>query len=318
MKMHDHKNIKLIRVLLLLISLSSIIIVFLLFGSQSASNDGEIISKELVKVPGQNPKLNIYKIFYYSEGTKVEALLTEPIWSGEYPMVVSLHGGLIFGDESSSHYDFGYTVEGVSKGSKLVITLYPNYRGYLESEGHPQGLAGSTLDAQNAIKAAKSLLGNKIKANSTYLLGYSLGGGIALKMASELQDVKAVAVVGSYVGADEVVRWLEENPTNISLVISNYRRDIDKYRNEAQNNHDSLLDRIPHIQAPVLFLQGKMDDRVMWQTVQQFADDMEKESKTVKLVMYPNGNHELDDQYLQQRDQEIEQWFKNYGLPKNW
>ncbi|WP_185118598.1 alpha/beta hydrolase family protein [Cohnella thailandensis] len=300
----------------MLISLSIMILATLLSGCQSASNDGEIISKELIKVPGQNPKVNIYQVFYYSEGTKVEALLTEPIWSGEYPLVVNLHGGRLFREESITHYDFGYTAESISKASHRVITLYPNYRGYMESEGHVQGLADSTLDAQNAVKAAKSMLGKKIKADSTYLLGYSFGGGVALRMASERRDVKAVAAVSPFVGSDEYIRWLDENPKNSSILIAGWRNNLRDLNDDVHKNNGSLLDRIPDIEAPVLFLQGTGDANVIWQTVQQYADDMEKVDKTVNLVMFPNGNHALDDQNREAANEEIVQWFQKYGLSK--
>jgi len=315
MKLSVPRDKKRILASLLILTTFSFLIT-LLSGCQTAPNDGKIISKELVKVPGQNPKINIYKIFYYSEGTKAEALLTVPNYSGKFPLVVHLHGGRALGDKSISHFDESvYTVDGVSKGSRLVITLYPEYRGYLESDGNPQGLAGSTLDAQNAIKAATSMIGDKLKSDSIYLIGTSFGGGIALRLASERHDVKAVVALSPYVGADEIVRWFDEHPTYTSTY---YRTHIEDYKNEMTKNNGTLLDRIPDIQAPVLFLQGSGDPNVIWQTVEQLANDMKKANKTVKLIIYPNGNHGLTDQYQYQRNQEIYQWFTQYGIPKSW
>lgn len=310
--------------LLLLISLIVLIVVitvssvFLYFRAQSATADGKVISSEVIKIPGQNPKINIYKIYYYSEGVRTEALLTEPIWSGQYPLIVDLHGGLTFGGDPATYnfpdeYTDGYSVEQISKGPNSAITLYPQYRGYGGSEGEPQGLVGSTLDAHNAINAVKSLLGDKVKEDSLYLIGHSFGGGVALRMASERNDIKAVAAVASYVGSDTIVRWIEDNPEDQSTSAQVFRYYIEDYRHEALVKKGTLLDAIPQIMAPVLFLQGIRDTAVMWQMVEQFVNEMEEAGKTVKLIKYPDGQHDL---YYQIPDAgyQIIQWFKEYGF----
>jgi dienelactone hydrolase len=66
-----------------------------------------------------------------------------------------------------------------------------------------------------------------------------MGGGVALRTASERQDVKAVVAVSPFVGWDTIIHW--------------------------------LLDRIPYIQTPVLLLQGTGDDFILWQTVQEMT-----------------------------------------------
>ncbi|MHA7967635.1 alpha/beta hydrolase family protein [Paenibacillus sp. CAU 1782] len=288
---------------------------------QSTTPDGTIISSELIKVPGQNPNINIHKIFYYSDGVKVEALLTEPKWSsGQYPMIVKLHGGLIFGAEPvinnlPENILDGYNVENISKESHKVITLYPQYRGYGESDGQPQGLVGSTLDAQNAIKAVQSMVGEKWQQDELYLIGYSFGGGIALRTASERNDVKAIATVAPYVGSDTIVRWLEENPEDETLPAPIYRNTIESFRNEALRNKGTLLNVIPQINAPVLFLQGNYDHSIMWEMVQLFVNEMEEADKTVKFIKYPSGQHNLIQQFPE-AEHEIWYWFNEYGLEK--
>lgn len=306
--------------ILFLIAVVVVSSVVLFSKTQSSTADGKIISSELIKVPGQNSKLNIYKIYYYSEGVKTEALLTEPIWSGQYPMIVDLHGGLLFGGDPSTYsipeeITNGYSIDYVSKGSSNVITLYPQYRGYGGSEGQPQGLIGSTFDAQNAIKAATYMMGEKMQKDSLYLLGHSFGGGIALRMASERSDVKAVVAVAPYVGSDTIVRWLENNPRDVTPPAPVFREYIEDYRNESVQNNGNLLDVIPKIKAPVLFLQGTNDNWIMWQAVEQYAKDMEKADKTVKFIKYPGGQHDLLQQFPEAAQQFVN-WFKEHGLTK--
>lgn len=286
---------------------------------QSSDNEVEIISKELLKVPGQNPNINIYKIFYYSDNIKVEALLTVPKARGKYPLMVMLHGGYTTEHKEITHEKFGITPNKIIYKSDEVIGLYPQYRGYLESDGHVQGIAENTVDTQNAIKVAMSI-GN-VKPNSVYLFGISMGGGVALRTASERQDVKAVVGLSPFVGWDVNIRWMFEHPD--AEVVNGSRRYAEYVKfgiinvNPELEGDYSILDRIPDIHAPVLLLQGTGDDSVQWEAVQDFANEMEEAGKTVKLVLYPNGSHALEDRYQSERSQEIMQWFQKYGVPKS-
>jgi dipeptidyl aminopeptidase/acylaminoacyl peptidase len=283
-------------------------------------NKVEVLSKELIKLPGQNPNIRIYKMFYRSDNIKVLAYLTVPKARGKYPLVVSLHGGYAWERKELSHYNYGFTL-GFKYFSDQVVGLFPLYRGYMESDGHVQGIAENKRDAENAIQAAIST--GRVIPNSIYLLGSSMGGGVALRLASERQDVKAVVAISPFVGWDATIRWLDEHSDVTSPAIVEEHRELSYYvRFRYINGHEkskgdyTILDRIPHIQAPVLLLQGTGDKNLIWQTVQLFADEMEKAGKTVKLVVYPEGQHGLEDKYIDQRNQEINQWLQQYGAPK--
>lgn len=290
-------------------------------GDDQAKNDIEIISQELIEVPGQNPKIDIFKVFYKSDNINVMAYMTVPKAPGKYPLVVHLHGGYALERKELSHYDFGFTF-GFRYMSDEVVYLYPLYRGYLESDGHVQGIAENTRDAENGIKVAMTT--GSVKKDSVYLLGSSMGGGVALRLASERQDVKAVVGVSPFVGWDVNLRWLHEHPDVTSPeIVAQSRETADYVRfglinvNPDSKGDYSILDRIPDIQAPVLLLQGTADESLIWQTVQDFADDLEEAGKTVKLVLYPEGRHGLDDKYQDQRNQEMTQWLHAYGIPKS-
>lgn len=309
--------------LLIFLALALVIIVISLPGSLSHTydSDGKIISKELLEVPGQNPNINIYKLFYYSDHQKVEALLTVPKASGKYPLMLLLHGGAVLEDKDTSHFDFGCTPDNIKYQTAEVIGLSPCYRGYKESDGYLQGIAENTRDTENGIKTAMSI--GSVKPGELYLLGTSMGGGVALRLASERQDVKAVVAVSPFVGFDEYIRWMDEHPNETSPeIVNDFRLQANYVKFKLKENPElksdySILDRIPDIQAPVLLLQGTADENVVWQTVQEFADDMKQAGKTVKLVLYPNGNHALEDSNQDQKDQEVMQWFQQYGLPKS-
>lgn len=175
-------------------------------------SDIEIISKELIEVPGQNPNIDIYKVFYKSDNIKVLTYMTVPKAPGKYPLVVHLHGGYALERKELSHYDFGFTF-GFSYMSDEVVYLYPLYRGYLESDGHVQGIAENTRDAENAIKVAIST--GSVKPDSVYLLGASIGGGLVLYpdgrhgLADKYQDQRN----------QEVMQWLHKYGVPQSFVM---------------------------------------------------------------------------------------------------
>jgi dipeptidyl aminopeptidase/acylaminoacyl peptidase len=287
--------------------------------------NGTIVSKELVEVPGQNPKINIYKIFYISEGSKVEAFLSEPKESGKYPLHVTLHGGFAYEIPNKTHETYnGVQAEYLKDAPENMVRIAPQYRGYMGSDGTVQGLAGNTADTQNAIKAAKSW-GN-VMPDSIYLTGTSMGGGVALRTASERKDVKAVVAVSPFVGWDTIIFWMDNHPKENSDYILTKERDLANFWKSYFKDHpgtdreNSLLDRVTDIQAPVLFLQGTGDDRVVWQTVQEFSEQMKEKNKNVKLILYPGGAHGLKDQYQKESNKEIASWLTKYGLfqkPRN-
>jgi dipeptidyl aminopeptidase/acylaminoacyl peptidase len=285
----------------------------------NAQENGNILSKELIQIQGQTPSVNIYKLFYISEGVKVEAYLSEPKASGKHPLLVILHGGWT-GPQPSQFHDrsVGFQSESLKYSKDNMIIIESNYRGYMDSEGSVQGLDGNTKDIQNVIKAAISL-GN-VKPESIYLLGYSMGGGVALRVASERNDVKAVVAVSSFVGWDEIIHWMDNHPNENSTDIITKERVLANYWKTFFKNHpgtereNSLLDRIKDIQAPVFFLQGTGDQNVVWQTVEDFAEIMKSANKKIKFNLYPDGQHGLRDQYQNESIKEIDNWFKEYGL----
>lgn len=311
---------------LLMILIIPILTVATLSGCQkndTSPQDGEveIISKELIEILGQNPNIDIYKVFYKSDGIKVLAYLTVPKAPGKYPLVVQLHGGKVLENKTLTHQNTYLSYEYMDM-SDQVVYLYPAYRGYLESEGHVQGIAENTRDADNGIKLAMST--GKVKEDSVYLIGASMGGAVALRLASERQDVQAVVGIAPFTGWDVIIRWLDEHPgvAKPEIVDENrktafyVRNSLIKLHPESEGDY-SILDKIPNINAPVLLLQGTADDRVIWQTVQDFAEDLEEAGKTVKFVLYEGGDHSLGGEYLDQRNQEIHQWLQKYGLTES-
>lgn len=255
--------------------------------------------------------VKLYKMFYWSHGLKIEAFLTEPSKLGKYPLFVNLHGGAAWLEGTST---FGYSAQTVAAlANPSMVMVYPEYEGYMASQGLVHGMKNDTLDVLNAISAAESL--GEVSQNDTYLLGYSLGGGLALMTAAADHDVKAVVSVSPFVGLNDFVSWAKTNAKHDSIFYGQLRAIEESYGSNVRSvTYNERSPDITKIDAPVLLLQGTADQHVPWQTVRTFTDQMKSAHKVVKLVIYPNGHHGLHNVNGSASTQEIANWFAQYGL----
>ena len=284
--------------------------------SRTVGRNGEIASLTLMHESGEfvNPKIRVFKMFYWSAGKKVEAWLTEPVRPGHYPLLVFLHGGWSVYSRYTHHVT---TIQGVqvfpnspwADLSSQIVSIWPAYRGYGESQGSVHGMLGDTLDAENAMLAALSL--HHVKPNDTYLSGVSMGGGVALMLASEQKGIRAVVANSPFVGLDITAYWAKK--LNESSIF-----DIPFATQAYGETHIAIRSPYDHtttIHAPVLLLQGEEDHHVIWQTVESLYQRMKKEGKDVNLVLYKTGHHALGHKHWFDSTFALIQWFNRYGLP---
>lgn len=257
--------------------------------------------------------VTLYRLFYKAQGYRVEAYLTVPRVRGPVPLLVNLHGGFV-SDEPVTHDNFGYTAAMAARlASARYAVLYPEYQGYMQSAGQVRGLYTAALDTMSGIRAAEALV--PINPRRLYLVGYSLGGGVALKVASLLPGVRAVVAVSPYVGLKTVLPWQMAHAEPGTAFFKQWMGETASYGTLpspvmlAKESPD-----VPSITAPVLFLQGTADHHVAWQTVQQLFAEMKQAGKVVKLVLYPGGHHGLHHQYAAASYHEVVDWFEQYGL----
>lgn len=256
--------------------------------------------------------VTLYQVFYQAQGRRVEAYLTVPQSRRPVPLMVNLHGGWT-SDVPITHDNFGYTAAMAARlASASYAVLYPEYQGYLPSAGQVRGLYTAALDTLAGIRAVEALV--PISPRRLYLVGYSLGGGVALKVASLLPSVRAVVAVSPYVGLSTVLPWQAAHAQLGTLLFKQWVGETRSYGTFpsqavlAKESPDGSA-----ITPPVLLLQGTGDHHVAWQTVQQVFTEMKGAGKVVKLVLYPGGHHGLHHQYASASYGEMVSWFQQYG-----
>lgn len=279
--------------------------------------NGTIASMKKVHVEGQNPNINIYDMFYWSEGKKVEAYVTEPKNPGpnEYPLEVNCHGGYA-GAIDLSHADSPVSLSLIKGEFDRIVVIYPQYRGYANSQGTVQGLYGDTVDTENAIQAAYSL--PTVDDAATYLLGTSMGGGVVMRVAANPQyakNIHAVVALSPFVGWNTMMQWAEKNKQTSHVADTWVQYGVDLYGSFDPSKlayKENSID-VAKIGAPVLLLQGTADQRVPWQSVQFLYQQMKANDITAKFDLYPGGHHGLHTgKYQTESDQAIGNWLAQF------
>ncbi len=283
--------------------------------SRNMDRNGTIASLTLMHESGEfvNPKIRVFKMFYWSAGKKVEAWLTEPVRPGHYPLLVLLHGGWAVYSPHMYHVTMVQSTQVFPSSpwtdfSSRIVTITPAYRGYGESQGSVHGMLGDTLDAENAMIAAMSL--RHVKPNDTYLWGVSMGGGAALMLASEQKGIRAVIAVSPFVGWDITAYWAKRLHEWSTFAVFG-----GQIYGNARFAVRSPYDHTTTIHAPVLLLQGEEDHHVIWQTVESLYQRMKKEGKGVSVVLYKTGHHGLENKHWFASTYAWIQWLNRYGLP---
>jgi dipeptidyl aminopeptidase/acylaminoacyl peptidase len=272
--------------------------------------NGAIISMEAMEVEGQvNPNITVYQMFYWSEGEKAEALVTVPKKPGKYPLLIVAHGGEVYDQPGITFLPAPYSAQGVSRSSEFFVGLFPSYRGYGESEGGAHGIVGSTLDVENAIRAAQAL--ESVDSEGIYIEGTHLGGGIALMLASSRKDIAAIVARSPFVDLDLFIgAWVKQNADNKEAL-----KALEPYTTFHRDSGTYTVN-IDKIEAPILFLQGTGDQVTYWKDVENLYKDLLSQQKEVKLLLYDGGNNNLTDKYRQEASQATKEWFMQHGLLK--
>lgn len=222
--------------------------------AQSAGRNGHLVS-----MTPMYPGMSVYSLKYWSRGNLIQAYVDVPSGKGPFPILVVLHGGWL--DASSLHHVSQWNGVRTSFtpyiaaqwASYNMIVLLPNYAGYGPSKGTVSTPLQNALDTLNGISALRQICGLRIKSEGTYLLGYSMGGDVAIYVAQRDRDVQTAVL--------------------LSPAVMNYW-ETHKFQ----------------IHVPVLLLAGAQDN-VMPPTVEEDAYSiLRTHDATVRFILEPGGH----------------------------
>jgi dipeptidyl aminopeptidase/acylaminoacyl peptidase len=148
---------------------------------------------------GQQPGgYDLQRVHYDSEGSTVYALLATPDSlppPGGYPAIVYAHGAL---DPPTKYQTDGPTIPNFISyyASHGFVVAKPDFRGYAQSGGAPESdyyTSDDTVDVLNLLASLQ--LNPNINADQFGLIGWSLGGEVALKAAVVDPSIKAIVIM---------------------------------------------------------------------------------------------------------------------------
>jgi esterase/lipase len=278
--------------------------------------DGTIASTKLVSYPGQSPQLNIYKMFYWSQGKKLEMYALVPKNTDTNWLIVNCHGGYDF--PGGSPRLSPYTLAGIASDHYTkAMTIFPEYSGYGGSQGSVEGLSSNAIDVENAITAVESLKNVDIQYISDD--GVSMGGAVALMVASSPQysnEISHVILTSPFPGWEVSEKWDEENKTSTVPGAEHQREvtaDAATIYGQFSTNSKVYMKNSPvlnDIKVPVLLVQGTDDQQVPWQMTEMLYRDLKNKGVDVTLDLVPGGNHGLTGKYSSTLNNDVDKWLQ--------
>jgi alpha-beta hydrolase superfamily lysophospholipase len=145
-----------------------------------------------------------------------------------------------------------------------------DYRGFGRSDGDLPSEARAYADAQAAWERLRALVPDPQRR---FLYGHSLGGAVAIDLATRNDDVAGLIVESSFTSIRDMVDALGYTSFSVDGLIT--------------QRFDSLA-KVPAVSAPILFVHGTAD-RFVPPTMTQKLYAAAREPK--RLLMIENGNH---------------------------
>ncbi len=144
-----------------------------------------------------------YYITYTSDGLNIHGFVNIPYGSGPFPVVVALHGYIPPSEYETLDYSTRYADSIARQG---YIVLHPNLRNFPPSDTAVRRrdfLTGYTTDVMNLLALVEDQVGqaDSIFENADMdtlgIWGHSLGGGIALRVATLVDEIKGIVLYGA-------------------------------------------------------------------------------------------------------------------------
>ena len=159
---------------------------------------------EVMDVLEEEENFTRYLIRYPSDGLNIYGFVSVPKSRGPFPIVMILHG---YGNSTSTVIGYANDTTDVFADNGYLV-IHPNMRGYPPSDsGDNLYRVGLAVDVLNLIALVKEQANLPLELGSADptrigLLGQSLGGGVALRIATVSDDIKAMVLYSS-ISADE-------------------------------------------------------------------------------------------------------------------
>lgn len=252
-----------------------------------------------------------YYITYKSDGNLVSGIMNVPNGKGPFPVLVLNHGYINPAVYTNGR---GLKREQDYLARRGYVVVHPDYRNHAQSDkvfkDEEDEFFGYDEDVINAVLALKDLQPDFADIERIGMLGHSLGGGVALRVAVTRPDLAGAFVLFAPVSSDawdNYMRWHRDTDKEGKLT--------EKYGTKESNpdfwKSVSSVKYFGRIQAPVLIHHGDADESCPLEWSEKTVGALKKAGKDVELKTYPGQPHEFTTAWLRVMEQTAEFFDKN-------
>ena len=256
-------------------------------------------------------------ITYPSDGLTIYGFMNVPFGRGPFPVALVLHGYI----PPENYGTIGYTTryaDALARAGYLVI--HPNYRNhgpsdkteaFLNDDEPADFRVGYAVDVLNLMAIVRSQAGAPgpladADAGEMHLLGHSMGGGMALRIITVDDGVRAAALYGSmsgdeYKNYERILVWSDGETGEEELATS--PEDMERI---------APIHHLHRIQAAVTIHHGEADDVVPPEWSADLCQRLQELGKIVECFTYPGAPHTFQDEADRLFQQRVIDFFDRY------
>ncbi len=247
---------------------------------------GTLVAERVLE---RNPSFTRYLVRYPSDGLSMYGFMNVPNAAGRFPVVIVIHGYV----NPATYRTLAYTTRYADRLARAgFVTIHPNLRGHGLSQGSPEQGASRVLYAREILDLAaivRALAGRGALEKalpSVGLMGHSMGGGIAQRVAVLDPQIRAVLLYGTMHGDDL------KNARQICFVFTNRQRGC----NELNTPPETLAQISPinfyaRIQAQVQVHHGTADTQTPYAWAGEICAALRKNKVSHQCFSYPGAGH---------------------------
>ena len=246
------------------------------------------------RVLADNEAYTRYYITYGSGDLMISGIMNVPKGEGPFPLLLLNHGHI---DTSVYTNGRGLKREQDYLARQGYVVIHSDYRGHAESDDDPETdrkfRLGYAEDVINAIEAVKKAGLPYIDAERVGMLGHSMGGGVAWRIAVTQPDLVDAYAQLAPVSADE-----RDNFEKWTRRRSETARQIETEHGSPEENpafwdNISPISFFRDVTAPIMIHHGTADESVPLEWSERANAALQEVSKEVTLYIYPGEPHEF-------------------------